>query len=385
MNILQICHKPPFPPIDGASIAMYNLYHGLTQVGHTVHVLAINTNKQHCDITKVPTNFKVKANYTLVDIDISLRILSAITNLFTRESYNITRFYSEDFNKVLTNLIQTNNYDLIIFESLYTSLYIDLARSLTSLPIILRTHNVEFKIWENLAKNETNIIKRWYLNLLSGRLKNYELNALKKASLIASISEEDNSIFRKENCKTPMIYLPFGINFDDEEFNNYIPPQPEEMALFHIGSMDWIPHQEAFRWFLEKVWPQINNSHPTIKLYLAGSKMPDWIVKGKYPNVMVTNGYTDGKSFMNNKVIMIVPSFSGSGIRVKIAEGMSKGKVIITTTNGAMGIPCTNNKNIFISDTSQEWINIINKCLTDFESIKSISNQARQFAQKEFD
>jgi polysaccharide biosynthesis protein PslH len=35
---------------------------------------------------------------------------------------------------------------------------------------------------------------------------------------------------------------------------------------------------------------------------------------------------------------MIAPLFSGSGMRVKIIEGMALGKTIVTTTIGAEGI-----------------------------------------------
>lgn len=385
MNILQICHKPPYPPIDGGSIAMHNLYSGLTDNGHNVDILAMNTNKQHCDINNVPKEFIKAANYTLVDIDISIKVLPAFFNLFTNKSYNIIRFDSKIFKQKLSTLIETKTYDLVLLESLYSTTYIDLLKQTTKYPIVLRGHNVEFKIWENLCNNEKNPLKKWYLNLLSKRLKKYELTTINKLDLIASISNEDNLVFKEESCRTPMVYLPFGINFNDEEFKTYSPPESDELVLFHIGSMDWIPHQEAFKWFLEKVWLNLNKKHPNIKLHIAGSKMPRWLTKSDYPNVIVTNGYVDGKTFMNKKAIMVVPSFSGSGIRIKIAEGMAKGKVIITTLNGAMGIPCTHNENIFISDNNEEWITIISKCISDIELTKKISNKAREFAQKEFD
>lgn len=385
MKILQICHKPSYPPIDGASIAMYNLYNGLVDSGHTVHVLAMNTYKQYCDINKVPLDFKIKSKYSLVYMDIKIKILPAFINLFSSKSYNIDRFDSKKFRASINESFDQTDYDLVILESLYATPYIDLLRNRSRCKIILRAHNAEFMIWKNLANNEKNILKKWYLNLLAQRLKKYELNVLSKVDLIASISDEDNLIFKNNSCQTPMIYLPFGINFNADEFKNYVVPRKDDLILFHIGSMDWLPHQEAFKWFLENVWGNIHSSFPLVKLYLAGSKMPDWITNGNYPNVIVTNGYVDGKTFMLNKSIMIVPSFSGSGIRIKIAEGMAKGKVIITTFNGAMGIPCKNNENIFISDNKEEWVEVIKRCLSDLELVKKISLNARLFSQKEFD
>lgn len=385
MNILQICHKPPYPLVDGASIATFNLYTGLVEIGHNVHVIAMNTYKQYCDINQVPKEFREKSNYTLVDTDIRIKVLPAFLNLFTNKSYNISRFDTINFKRALIKILEKNVYDIIILESLYATPYIELLREMTNAKIVLRAHNVEYNIWKNLANNEKSIIKKWYLNLLSRRLKKYELKTLAKVDLIASISNEDNLVFKNEACQTPMIYLPFGINFANDEFRNYSSPKEDELVLFHVGSMDWLPHQESIKWFLEEVWKNVIIKCPDVKLYLAGSKMPDWITYGNYPNLIVTNGYVDGKIFMNKKAIMIVPSFSGSGIRIKIAEGMALGKVIITTKNGAMGIPCTNGKNIFISDSSTEWVELIRKCVNDIELVKTISKEARQFSESEFD
>jgi glycosyltransferase involved in cell wall biosynthesis len=364
---------------------MYNLYSGLVDNGNNFHVLAMNTFKQYCDISTVPKEFREKSNYTLVDVDIRIRAIPAFYNLFTNQSYNIKRFDSENFKRVLLQILQKYNYDIVILESLYTAPYIELLKEKTKAKLVLRAHNVEFKIWENLANNEKFLLKKWYLNLLSHRLKKYELKTLTKVDLIASISNEDNIVFQKETCQTPMIYLPFGINFRNEEFKNYTYPEVDELVLFHIGSMDWLPHQESFKWFLNEVWRNINTKYPFLKLYLAGTKMPNWITHGSYPNLIVTSDYVDGKIFMNKKAIMIVPSFSGSGIRIKIVEGMALGKVIITTANGAMGIPCSNGKNIFISDNSNEWVEVIGRCVNDIELVKNVSKKARLFAEAEFD
>ena len=385
MKILQLCHKPSYPPIDGGSIAMNNLTNGLLKNGHSVQVLAINTYKQFCDITKVPKDFLSITNYKLIYVDIKVRALAAFFNLFTAKSYNIFRFDSPLFEKELISTLKKSEFDMVILESLYTTPYLDTLKKYHKGPIVLRSHNVEHKIWENLSHTSTNPFRKWYLKLLAKRLKKYELNIINEVDLIASISTSDSELFKQNGCSTFIEHIPFGINFEEPDFKEYLKLKVKDLILFHIGSMDWIPHQEAFRWFFDTVWTEFNLKHPEIELHLAGSKMPDWLIKHKYRNVKVTNGYSDAKEFMKNKAIMVVPSFSGSGIRIKIAEGMAKGKVILTTTNGAMGIPCTKDYNIFISDNSQEWISILSTCVTNLEKVQSISMNARSFSTKEFD
>ena len=50
---------------------------------------------------------------------------------------------------------------------------------------------------------------------------------------------------------------------------------------------------------------------------------------------------------------MIVPLFSGSGMRIKIIEGMALGKPIVTTPIGTEGISTTSGTNILIADNEE--------------------------------
>lgn len=54
MRILQLCNKPPYPPIDGGSKAMHNLTRGLLAAGHQVKVLCISTPKNTLDRSQLP-------------------------------------------------------------------------------------------------------------------------------------------------------------------------------------------------------------------------------------------------------------------------------------------------------------------------------------------
>jgi polysaccharide biosynthesis protein PslH len=175
MKILQLCHKPPYPAIDGGSIASLNLTKGLIKNESSVQILAINTYKQYCDLSKVPKDFLKQTQYKLIYLDIKVRVLSAFFNLFSSKSYNISRFDSQLFRNELKIVLSSSKFDIIILESLYTSPYLNTLRALHKGLIVLRSHNVEYKIWENLSKNTKNPFKKWYLTLLSKRLKKYEL------------------------------------------------------------------------------------------------------------------------------------------------------------------------------------------------------------------
>jgi len=386
MRILQLCHKPPFPATDGGSIAMLNLARGLLHHGSEVHVLAMNTYKQRCEPEQAKAMLGELESYDLVEADIRIRPVSAFANLFGTKSYNISRFQSRAFEEKLSQLLAHYKFDLIILESLFSTTCLPLIES-TSFDglVVLRSHNVEFNIWENLARNESNFLKKHYLRFLSRRLKRYELKTWQAVDQIASISAVDEQIMKSHGCTTSIINLPFGV--DMAQFESQVLPisSPPVVKLYHVGSMNWLPHQEAFRWFFQEVWDTVSACYPEVELHLAGTAMPDWLLALESRQVKVSPGYVDGRAYAQGKEIMIVPSFSGSGIRVKIVEAMALGKAIVTTGNGAMGIDCTDQENIFISDDPVVWVKNISRLIEHKEERARISAQAKQFCKQTHD
>ncbi len=49
MKVLQLCHKPPQPSVDGGCIAINNITKGFIENGVDVKVLTISTKKHPFD------------------------------------------------------------------------------------------------------------------------------------------------------------------------------------------------------------------------------------------------------------------------------------------------------------------------------------------------
>ncbi len=402
MNILFLCNKSPYPAREGGPIAMNMMIEGVIHAGHRVKVLAVNSNKYSVAISSIPDDYKARTGIEFVQIDLRIKPFPALLNLFTSRSYHVERFISGSFKSRLTEILQKEKFDIIQFEMLYMSPYLDTVRKFSNAKAILRAHNVEHIIWERIAKNTRNPFKRFYLNHLSRTLKKYEFSVINKFDGIVAITENDAQIFRtvlasrkeisgsmskppgtdeRRTSVNQVITIPFGI--DLSRF-----PDPlsefEFPSLFSIGSMDWNPNIEGISWFLEKVWPQVNLKFPALHYYIAGRHIPEWLVNKNYPNVIVVGEVEDSLKFMHSKGIMIVPLLSGSGIRIKIIEGMAANKTIISTSIGAEGIHCTHEKNIFLADTPSDFIDSISKVVENRNLCQQIGENARKLVENEY-
>ena len=87
-KILIISHKPPYPKIDGGSIAIAQVLEILLEQGHHVTFLCMETDKHPAQNSVTNTNLNFKAIY----IKTKLKIASAISNMFTKHSYILSRF-----------------------------------------------------------------------------------------------------------------------------------------------------------------------------------------------------------------------------------------------------------------------------------------------------
>ncbi len=374
LNVLFICNKSPWPPREGGPIAMNNIIEGVINKGHTVKVLAINTNKYNFDPKDIPPEYKKKTNIELIYVDLSIKPICAFFNLFTNKSYHVQRFISKSFENKLTEILKETDFDIVQIETLFMSPYIDTIRKYSSASIVLRAHNIEHLIWKRVASITKNPLKKLYLTHLARTLEKYEKQILSFYDGIVPISSKDALFFEKER-DVKVITISFGVDLSKIKADNQ---NKTEHALFHIGAMNWIPNQEGIKWFLENVWPAVNTEFKDLKLYLAGREMPKWLTELKLDNVIVVGEVPDAYSFINSKSISIAPLFSGSGIRIKIIESMALAKAVISTTIGAEGINYTHGENIMIADDAGSYIDAIRSLYQNRKNAASIGLKARQ-------
>lgn len=375
MRILQITNKVPFPPLEGGSIAMNMISQGLLNEGHSVKILTMNTSKYFVEIDQLPELYKKAVNIEAVFMDTRVKPFDAFINLlFTKKSYHIERFISPEFELKLIEILKRDKFDIVQLEMLFVTPYIDVIRKYSDARIILRAHNVEHFIWNRMAGNCKNPLKKYYLTVLTRRLKTFELQQISKVDGIAAISSTDVEYFKSFNSNVPIIDIPVAV-----EDNDKIDPsiKPEFPGLFHLGSMNWLPNAEGIRWLLQHIWPKINNVHPELKLYLAGRNFPSWLIENEYAGVVKIGEVLSSESFMLSKQVMLVPLLTGSGMRVKIIEGMALGKTIISTSIGAEGINCENGRDIIIANTADEFVSAIELCVNNPSLCQEIGDNAK--------
>lgn len=385
MRILQLCHKPPVPAKDGGCIAMNNVTQGLLNAGHEVKLLTIFTHKHPLELDRLPENYIHDTDIEGIYVDTRVNLVDAFSSMITRDSYNINRFFSVDFDIRLKRVLQKERFDIVHLESLFMTPYIGtIRRYARRAKIILRSHNLEYIIWDRIATGTRNPAKRAYLKYLSKKLKSYELGMLNEVDGIAAISAGDAEKYASLGCPRPVITLPFGIDLDNYEVS-LTQTDHTPLRLFHVGAMDWRPNLEGILWFIERIWPNIRSATEDAELHLAGRGLDPEMFPEGIAGLHIHGEVECAKSFMDDHHIMIVPLLSAGGIRVKIIEGMAKGKAIITTQVGAEGIDYEDGRHLRIARSENEWSTIVEEWNRNRSRLEATGMAARALAEKHFD
>lgn len=382
MQILIIVNKVPYPPKDGGSIATLTLARNFVALGHQVDILAMNTSKHYFRLDQIPLQISRNIRFIGVDTPALISPLGALKNLFfSDQAYIAERFNTEEFRNKLEDILDENNYDLIQLEGSYMGMYMPSIRAHSSAKVSMRAHNLEFEIWERTAHNAC-LFKKYYFSNLARRIKKLEVRQINEFDAMIPITSRDAEKLKSLGCKIPIHVTPTGIDVKDLSSGS---AKMEYPSLFHIGALDWPPNQEGLWWFFNKVWPLVLMKLPDLKFYLAGRNAPEKMKNLKAENMVFVGEVESATDFINSKAIGVVPLLSGSGMRIKIIEGMALGKPQVTTRIGAEGNPAEDGKQLMIADDPQEFADKIIQLAENRLLFDQMAKDAFAFVKTHFD
>lgn len=386
MRILIVANKMPYPPKDGGAIATLSLARSLRKCGCIVDLLVMNTPKHFCNVGDIPAEISSKISFHAVPIDTTIRATAALKNLiFSSLPYNAERFINKDFEKKLCELLTSNNYDIVQLEGLYLCPYIPAIRKCTQAKVALRAHNVEQEIWLRMVENEKSLPKRLYKRIIARRMRKFELSHINSYDYLVPITDRDAKFFSENGNTKPIFVAPTGIGADNPLLS-IDGAKAEFPAFSYLGALDWHPNVEGLEWFVRNVWNKYRIKHSGAKFRVAGRNADKEFEKFLISNCVDYVGELESVvEYYASGTIFVVPLFSGSGMRIKIVEAMSAGKVVITTTLGTEGIATENGKNIFGSDSAEDFIASMEKIASDKCLYDEISANARKFVVENYD
>lgn len=282
-------------------------------------------------------------------------------SLLTMSSYGVPLFLER---KIISK-INKNNVELVFIEgSLLGNLVKHLSKTVRT---VIYAHNVETELYRQRYKKENGFISWLRYKFVSFN----EKTAIKYANKIITLNKRDSDLMYKIYGRTSDIELPITYPFR-AIVNKKTDKQCNPYCLF-VGS-DFFPNIEGILWFINNVVPYIS-----MEIHVVGACCNNTALK----NISITNvkllGYVNDieEEYLNASAV-IIPIFSGSGMKTKTIEALSYGKAILGTKEAFEGIDCDIPEIGYLCKTPDDFISKINQLLT----LKPHTNSFRIFSEK---
>ena len=211
--------------------------------------------------------------------------------------------------------------------------------------------------------------------------KQREFDIFHQVDLVYYPSEVEVSRIKQEMPQAQVKAIPLYIFKEDgtEDFD------PEERKdLLFVGGFNHTPNVDAVKWFIQQVFPQVNDSLPDVKLHVVGSNMPADINDLGGGNVIMHGFLEDEQldALYSSIRLSVVPLRYGAGVKGKVLESMHKGVPVLTTSIGAEGIPQAEDC-MCVSSIDDYGPSVI-RLYQDSDELSRMSNSARLLISQHF-
>ena len=296
-----------------------------------------------------------------------------LRNLLSTLPFAIERYRNGAMRRAIAEQSRAGRYDLLVSDFLVSAVNVP-----PRLPLrkVLFQHNVEAMIWRRRVENERHIAPKLYFGLQWRRMVAFERRSCHAFDAVIGVSEQDCLIMQREYAIESVAAVPTGVDTDFFRPSGVLPPVSSKLVF--TGSMDWMPNEDAVRFFIKEILPLVQREVSEATLTVVGRNPSAALlnIARDHDKIIVTGRVDDVRPFIEEAACFIVPIRIGGGTRLKIYEAMAMEKPVVSTTVGAEGLPVTDGVDVLLADDPKEFAAAVVRMLRDENLARAIGAQA---------
>ena len=310
--------------------------------------------------------------------------MELLSNLLSNLPYAVKKYDSSSMRQALLQCLANQGeerFDVFVCDFLAPASNVPAS---LSCPAVLFQHNVEAKIWERHYQVQSNRLKRAFLKQQWRKMWTFEKRMCQRFDAVIAVSENDTDTIKHEYQVETVSAVPTGVDIEFFQRNSNITSRPN--TLVFTGSMDWLPNEDAIRYFTDEIMPLVRQKIPEVSLTVVGrDPYPSLMeLSERDPSIIVTGRVEDVRPYIDQAAAYIVPLRIGGGTRLKIYEAMAMAKPVISTTIGAEGLPLEDGKEILLADSATDLANSVIRVLRDAELAQTLGENACRTVSEKF-
>lgn len=204
---------------------------------------------------------------------------------------------------------------------------------------VLVEHDVTFDLAQQVAGNSKSLADSWN----RWRWEHFERKQVKRFPEVVVMSEKDRALLGTG------VVIPNGVDLD-----RYRPvPEKKGRNILFVGSFRHFPNVLAIQWFLENVWPGLDDCALTI---VAG---PDadryWRLPAGLERVTKLDFVSDVRPLYAETNVVVVPTLVSAGTNIKVLEAMAMQRAVVSTPSGVNGLGVEHGVTAWIAESPLDF------------------------------
>ena len=242
--------------------------------------------------------------------------------------------------------------------------------------IILGEQDVKFQVYERLYKQSRGFLKRFYHRLQHMHTKRLEIKACNSVDFVVCHNLKDKMLLSANGVKMSKITIV------SPSYSSFQPKLDKHASgILFFGAMNRLENETGVLWFINNVFYRLPDHY---ELFVVGNKPSQQVLALQNDRIHVTGFVKDPTAYFEKCFCMVVPLFTGAGIKIKTLQGMASGLPVISTSVGMEGIPARDKNDFLLADDPVKFINSVNELYNNAEFRSYVSANAKNLVSNTF-
>lgn len=375
MKILFLSRWFPYPPANGSKLRIYNLLRGLAR-DHSITLISFADRVVALDdISQLQAlGLEVKVVPWKPFNPSSRKAMAGFLNPLPRWAIDT---FSQEIVNCLEETLQGGDFEAVIASEVDMAMYGSYFRGL---PALLEEAEVGV-LYEQFTK-AASPWKRFRYWMTWAKHRRYLARMLRYFRACTVVSEQERELLSQAvPGYQPISVVPNFINLEDYQAYHQA---PHPGTLIFTGSFGYYPNYDAMHWFLQEVYPSLQEALPDIFLTITGSPAGRTL-PGTAKNLKLTGHVEDIRPLIATSWVSLVPVRQGGGTRLKILEAMALKTPVVATSKGAEGLEVRHEEHLLIADSPQDYAQAVLRVLTEPGLRERLVENAYRLMQTKYD
>jgi glycosyltransferase involved in cell wall biosynthesis len=130
------------------------------------------------------------------------------------------------------------------------------------------------------------------------------------------------------------------------------PHNPAPVTIF-VANMQYRANADAAQWLVHEIFPKTRLAYSAARLLLIGRHDSGMNFGTTADGIIDASVVSDLTPYYRQADVVIAPLRAGGGTRLKVLEGMARGRVVVSAFIGAKGLGAVDGRHLLIADTSE--------------------------------